>query len=239
MKNYKELIIGNDLKQLLIGSLLGDGSFCSIGKHAKNMYLSIAHSMKQEEYLKFKVSILNRYGLASNILYSVTKNSRYKSGEISECRHKSRLHPIFTDIRAKYYDQHGNKRVHREFVRDIDELGLAIWYMDDGYVTKNSCIFSSCSFTLEEQQILADILLEKFDLHFNLGKHDNSMYLQAKDFPKFVKLIKPYVLPSMQYKLIPYSKRVLHKSDELLESCDANQQASISLTTNEASETNS
>lgn len=239
MKNYKELIIGNDLRQLLIGSLLGDGSFCSIGRNTKNMYLSIAHSMKQEEYLKFKVSILNRYGLASNIQYRVTKNSRYKSGEVSECRHKSRLHPIFTDIRAKYYDQYGHKRVHREFVKDIDELGLAIWYMDDGYVTKNSCIFSSCSFTLEEQQILADILLEKFDLHFNLGKHDNSMYLHAKDFPKFIKLIKPHVIPSMQYKLIPYSKRVLDKSDELLESCDANQQASISLTTNEASETNS
>lgn len=239
MKNYKELIIENDLRQLLIGSLLGDGSFCSIGRNTKNRYLSIAHSMKQEEYLKFKVSILNRYGLASNIQYRVTKNSRYKSGEVSECRHKSRLHPIFTDIRAKYYDQHGHKRVHREFVKDIDELGLAIWYMDDGYVTKNSCIFSSCSFTLEEQQILADILLEKFDLHFNLGKHDNSMYLHAKDFPKFIKLIKPHVIPSMQYKLIPYSKRVLDKSDELLESCDANQQASISLTTNEASETNS
>ena len=239
MKNYKELIIENDLRQLLIGSLLGDGSFCSIGRDTKNRYLSIAHSMKQEEYLKFKISILNRYGLASNIQYRVTKNSRYKSGEVSECRHKSRLHPIFTDIRAKYYDQHGHKRVHREFVKDIDELGLAIWYMDDGYVTKNSCIFSSCSFTLEEQQILADILLEKFDLHFNLGKHDNSMYLHAKDFPKFIKLIKPHVIPSMQYKLIPYSKRVLDKSDELLESCDANQQASISLTTNEASETNS
>ena len=239
MKNYKKLIIENDLRQLLIGSLLGDGSFCSIGRNTKNRYLSIAHSMKQEEYLKFKVSILNRYGLASNIQYRVTKNSRYKSGEVSECRHKSRLHPIFTDIRAKYYDQHGHKRVHREFVKDIDELGLAIWYMDDGYVTKNSCIFSSCSFTLEEQQILADILLEKFDLHFNLGKHDNSMYLHAKDFPKFIKLIKPHVIPSMQYKLIPYSKRVLDKSDELLESCDANQQASISLTTNEASETNS
>lgn len=239
MKNYKELIIENDLRQLLIGSLLGDGSFCSIGRNTKNRYLSIAHSMKQEEYLKFKVSILNRYGLASNIQYRVTKNSRYKSGEVSECRHKSRLHPIFTDIRAKYYDQHGHKRVHREFVKDIDELGLAIWYMDDGYVTKNSCIFSSCSFTLEEQQVLADILLEKFDLHFNLGKHDNSMYLHAKDFPKFIKLIKPHVIPSMQYKLIPYSKRVLDKSDELLESCDANQQASISLTTNEASETNS
>lgn len=239
MKNYKELIIENDLKQLLIGSLLGDGSFCSVGKHTRNMCFSMAHSMKQEEYLKYKVSILTKYNLDSNIGYNTIRDSRYKNREVKECRHKSRLHPIFTDIRAKYYDQHGHKRVFREFVKDIDELGLAIWYMDDGYVTKSSCIFSSCSFTLEEQQILADILLEKFDLHFNLGKHDNSMYLQAKDFPKFVKLIRPYVIPSMQYKLIPYSKRVLYKSDELLESCDANQQPSTPLTKCEGSETNS
>lgn len=239
MKNYKELVIGNDLRQLLIGSLLGDGSFCSAGKHTKNMYISIAHSVKQIDYLKYKVSILNNYGLASNIRYVVTKNSRYKNGETREYRHKSRLHPIFTNIRAKCYDQYGHKRVHKEFVKDIDELGLAIWYMDDGYVTKNSCIFSSCSFTLEEQQILSDILLEKFDLHFNLGKHDNSMYLQAKDFPKFVELIKPHVIPSMQYKLMPYSKRVHVKSDELLEACDGNQQPSTPLTKCEGSETNS
>lgn len=43
------------------------------------------------------------------------------------------------------------------------------------------------------------------------------MYLHARDFPKFVELIKPYVIPSMQYKLTPYSKRVLYKSDKLLE----------------------
>ena len=44
------------------------------------------------------------------------------------------------------------------------------------------------------------------------------MYLQAKDFPKFVELIKDYIIPSMQYKLITYSKRrVLNKQGELLE----------------------
>ena len=54
-------------------------------------------------------------------------------------------------------------------------------------------------------------------MHFNIGKHDNSMYLQAKDFPKFVKLIEDFVIPSMQYKLITYSKRrVLDKQGELL-----------------------
>jgi hypothetical protein len=90
--------------------------------------------------------------------------------------------------------------------------------MDDGHVTKNSCILSTCSFTLEEQSLLASILLDKFGLHFTVGKHDNSMYLQAKDFPKLVELIKDYIIPSMQYKLITYSKRrVLNKQGELLE----------------------
>lgn len=176
--------------------------------------------------------------MASKIIENTHTDKRFKSPEYTECRIKTRLHPIFTEIRNKYYDEVGHKRVKYEFVKDIDALGLAIWYMDDGYVTKNSCIFSSCSFTIEEQQILSDILLEKFGLHFNLGKHGNSMYLHASDFPKFVEIVKPYIIDEMQYKLIPYSKRVLNKSDELLESCDANQQPSTPLTKCEGSETN-
>ncbi len=206
MKNYKELKVENDLKQLLIGSLLGDGCYCSVGGTTKNMCLSIAHSEKQKEYLEYKHSILSRYELASPIVQYKVNNSRY-SRELTGFRFKSRLHPIFTNIRTHYYDSDGHKRVFREFVEDIDAIGLSIWYMDDGYVTKNSCVFSTCSFTVEEQQILAEILLRKFDLHFNVGVMDNSMYLQARDFAKFVEIVKPYVIPSMQYKLITYSKR--------------------------------
>ncbi|MEE1476326.1 hypothetical protein [Fusobacterium sp.] len=68
MKNYKDLEIGNDLKQLLIGSLLGDGCFCSLGNKTKNMCLSIAHSEKQKEYLEYKWEILNKYDLVSPIV---------------------------------------------------------------------------------------------------------------------------------------------------------------------------
>ena len=209
--------IEDDLKQLLIGSLLGDGSFCSNGKHTKNYYLSIVHCIKQLEYLKYKVNILNKYNLASPIQLLQHRDERFKNPIYKECKEKSRLHPIFTNIREKYYDSTGHKRVHYEFVKDIEALGLAIWYMDDGYVTNNSCILSTCSFSLEEQKILSDVLLTKFNLHFNIGKNDNSMYLQARDFSKFVEIIKPYVIDSMKYKLIPYRKRVLYKSGELLE----------------------
>lgn len=231
--------IGNDLKQLLIGSLLGDGSFCYSSKKTKHCYLSIAHCMRQKEYLEFKKSILDNYGLGTPLLISTYIDNRFKNPKYTECREKSKLHPIFTNIRLKYYDQNGFKRVFKEFVDSIDSLGLAIWYMDDGSVTNNSCILSTCSFSLDEQRILSEILLNKFNLHFTIGRNSNSMYLLAEDFPKFVKLIKPYVIPSMQYKLIPYSKRVHVKSDELLEACDGNQQPSTPLTKCEGSETNS
>lgn len=216
--------IDNELLQLLIGSLLGDGSFVSPGKHTKNYYLSITHGFKQKSYLEYKLSILSKHNLASKISEYTYVDKRFKKEEYTGYRIKTRLHPIFTEIRNKYYDKTGHKRVKYEFIKDIDALGLAIWYMDDGYVTKNSCIFSSCSFTIEEQEILSRILLDKFNLHFSVGKNDNSMYLYAADFSKFVKIVKPYIVEDMQYKLIPYSKRVLNKSDELLESCDANQQ---------------
>lgn len=210
------LEIKNDLRQLLIGSLLGDGCFCSVG-NTKNKCLSIAHSEKQKEYIEFKWKILRKYNLVSSMGEYRYNNKRY-SHELVEYKFKTKLHPIFTNIRDKYYDGTGHKRVFYEFVKDIDAFGLAIWYMDDGYVTKNSCIFSTCSFTLEEQLLLANILLNKFNLHFNVGKNDNSMYLQAKDYPKFVNLVKDFIIPSMQYKLITYSKRkVLNKQDELLE----------------------
>lgn len=233
------LEITNELQQILIGSLLGDGSFVYGSGRCKNCFLSIGHSEKQLEYLRYKVGIISKYGFTNKIYKYSYSNTRYKSGNLTTYYYKTNLHPIFTQIRNQSYDLNGIKRINQEFVSDIDPLGLAIWYMDDGYVTKNSCILSTCSFTQEEQRVLADILLKKFNLHFNIGKHDNSMYLQAKDFPLFVKIISPYIISCMQYKLIPYSKRVLTKQGELLEACDGNQQPSTPLTKCEGSETNS
>lgn len=208
----------DDFKQLLIGSLLGDGCICNSGGKSKNYYLCIAHSIKQKEYLIFKAAILQKYHLATNYNERTYEDKRFKNPKYTEVRIKTRLNPYFTYIRNICYDDTGHKRINIDIVKDIEPLGLAIWYMDDGYVTKNSCIFSSCSFTIDEQQKLSKLLLDKFDLHFTVGKNDNSLYLHASDFPKFVKLIEPYVIPSLKYKLVPYSKRVLYKSDELLES---------------------
>lgn len=216
---YKIQDCPNDLKQLIIGSLLGDGSFEKIENDYGNTSLSIAHCTKQEEYIKFKFDLLQRYSLVNKIRGAVQTDSRFKEPEYHELRFKTRRNPIFTYIRKKCYID-GKKHISFDVIEDLDPLGLAIWYMDDGYVTNNSCIFSTCSFTEHEQELLAYFLLGRFGLHFTVGKNDNSLYLKSADFPKFKELVSPYILECMKYKLCPYNDRVLDKQGELLEQPD-------------------
>lgn len=206
----------NELKQLIIGSLLGDGTFEKIENDYGNTSLVVAHCMKQEEYIKFKFDLLQRYSLVNKIRENAYTDNRFKEPEYHELRFKTRRNPIFTYVRKKCYID-GKKHISFDIIEDLDSFGLAIWYMDDGYVTNDSCIFSTCSFTEQEQELLAYFLLGRFGLHFTVGRNDNSLYLKSVDFPKFRELVSPYILECMKYKLCPYNERVLDKQGELLE----------------------
>lgn len=231
-----------DLQQLIIGSLLGDGSFVKNCYNSKSSScaLSIGHCIRQYDYLKYKFDILDKYNLVNKISIRQYEDSRFKNANYQECKFKSRSNPLFNNIRLLCY-QNGKKHINFDIVQYLDKLGLAIWFMDDGYVTNNSCILSTCSFPIEEQERLSYFLLGKFGLHFTIGKNDNSMYLKSEDFELFKSLISPYILESLNYKLIPYKQRVLYKQGELLEHplIEDNQQPSTPLTKCEGSETNS
>lgn len=206
----------NELKQLIIGSLLGDGSFIKASSSSSSYCMSIAHKTEQYNYLEYKFSILNNYGLVNNICARTYNDYRFINPSYTEYRVKTRNNPLFTYIRNNAYADN-KKFINLDIIEDMDALGLAIWYMDDGYVTKSSCAFSTCSFVTSSQQRLADFLLGRFGLHFTVGNNANSLYLISTDFNKFKEIVSPYIIPSMQYKLMPYSSRVLNKSGELLE----------------------
>ena len=223
-RTYSLSNVPEDLKQLILGSLLGDGTFTKACETAYCM--TIVHSEKQLEYLKFKENILKKYNLSSGIKQMVTFDKRYKHDYVTY-RLRSRTNAIFKEIRSTFYSTNCKNITDTSIFKDLSPLGLAIWYMDDGYVTRSSCIFSTVSIPTETQEKIAEILLHNFDLHFTVGHNDNSMYLCTSDFEKFKTIIAPYITEDLQYKLVPYKYRVLDKSDELLESCDANQQPSL------------
>lgn len=192
----------DDLIQLIIGSLLGDGSFTKSYKKNQSAKLSIAHTLKQKELISYKHNILRKYNLEGKICKNRIKSDRYKKGYMDELRFKSKSHPIFYYVRNNYY-RNNEKGVFKEYLNFINPLGIAIWYMDDGNVTNHSFQFNTQSFTDQEKKLL-QAKLRQYKIRTTLHKQ-GQIYILAESKDLFIDIVKPYILPSFKYKLVPYS----------------------------------
>lgn len=232
---YSELTETDELKQFMLGSMLGDGYLTKIPKNTKqNSKLSIAHKKDHYDYIKFKYDLLNKYELVTKLSYNKIYNSRYKQGYIEEYRFKSKSHPYFTKYRNSFYPE--GLKVLPNAIQKLSDFGLAVWYMDDGNVTNVGANIATNSFSSEELAFVQDTLLTNFNLTTTLQKCSGSykLYISKKVFPYFKEIVNPHIVPIMQYKLIPYKQRVLNKEDELLEPLtrngDGDQQPSLEYT---------
>jgi len=233
---HRKLEVDNELRQFLLGGFLGDSSFRkSCAKKSANSRLTVAHGEKQTEYLMWKKNFIEKKSIRTSIHFYTAKDKRIKKG-YSTCGFlKTESHPIFNIYDQQYTPK---KTISYEFVKDLDAFGLAVWFMDDGFVTNNSFQISSCSFLDEEIAILQQVLKENFNINTNKNAV-NEIYIVAESKEKFLNVITPYILPSFQYKLIPYADRVHLKQGELLEHpIKDNQQPSLGSNTFEGSTTN-
>lgn len=86
-----------------------------------------------------------------------------------------------------------------------DPLSIAVWFMDDGY-KRNDCNalrLNTDSFSKDEQQILQAVLKDNFGIETILhkkGKYWN-IYIPQKESRKFIEIIKPYIIPTLEYKI--------------------------------------
>jgi len=100
------------------------------------------------------------------------------------------------------------KTIPYEIEKYLTPLSLAIWFMDDGSnLGKGAKIVTNC-FTYKELQFLCEIIFKKYNLIVTLqsgGKNKGySLYINSKSMPLFSKIVKPYMLPSLNYKLGDY-----------------------------------
>lgn len=224
-----------ELQQFLLGSFLGDGSFRMSSSKSKNAALVICHGEKQVNYNMWKLNFLRSKGITVTIRNYIAKDLRIKKGFYTTSILKTESNTIFN----KYCDQYTPKKsINYEFLKDLNAFGLAVWFMDDGFVTKNSFQISTCSFIDEEIIVLQTILKENFGINTNKNAV-NEIYIVAESREKFLSLVTPYIIPSLKYKLIPYANRVHVKQGELLgHPYEDNQQPSLDSNVFEGSTTN-
>jgi hypothetical protein len=219
MKNTKYIEIPlcklDMLKQFIRGSILGDGSIPKQSEKSKNYRITFGHGHKQKAYLEWKHDFLEKYLLSGAIVKRIAKSDRYKTGECISYHFKSKTHPIFTEFRNLYYND--KRFINKEDISKLDEFGLAIWYMDDGNITRRKkrtphIELNTQSFLSDEIDFLVNLLQTKWNIRCARMTYSNIIRISSYDCQKFLDIIEPYKVKCLAYKW------VLDKEEELLES---------------------
>lgn len=75
--------------------------------------------------------------------------------------------------------------------------------MDDGCKDVSGYLLNTQNFSLIEQERLTDALGRKFKFEVNIHKDRENyrLYIKAKSRDSFTQIIRPFILPSFEYKL--------------------------------------
>jgi hypothetical protein len=193
--------ISNFQKEVLIGCLLGDGRLECRSKEG-NVRLRIHHGEKQKEYLFWK------YNVFRNIVSCGPKRIVWRDKKrnircISWYFHTLTLKGL-RDFYMLFYRQ-GRKALPRNISQLISPLSLAVWTMDDGDIDRYSIRYNIQCFSHKEQETLKQLLEDKYQLGATLNKDRNSYRLRIKKEStlELIRLIYPFIIPSMRYKIVP------------------------------------
>ena len=173
---------------IIIGCLLGDGSM----RCKTNALLEINHSIKQMEYVEWKYKELAE-------LVSTRPHERFCNAGRIAYRFTTRSLPTLTEIYRKFYIS--GKKIIPDNLK-IYPLSLAVWFMDDGCKSYRAIYLNTQKFNITEQNKLAALLRQQFDIKTSLNK-DKQYYrlrIAVSSVGKFLNVIRPYLLPMFCYK---------------------------------------
>lgn len=227
--NYRDF--SRNQKELLVGTLLGDGFISKHSRSKKNTgklsCLQFSHAEKQEEWLDTKIKALQGFNWSekrTNYRKIISVNSEYN--------------PSIGKLRDKFYIDN-TKIVPFDLVEEyMSPRLLASWFMDDGnkqvgkWGRPKGRLYTN-NFTKKETERLVS-LLNNYGVECSIRKTKSQktkginrspyyywIYITADGFERLSEIISPYVVPSMRYKLsdkadiLPFNPTLWDMSSEI------------------------
>ncbi len=201
IEKYKEtLSLTSRQKEILVGSLLGDAHLESRYKLG-SATLRIEHSYKQKEYVDWLHNEFKEW-----VRTPPRKRTRWRWGkEHNKFLFMTYGHKILGEFRELFY-RNRIKIIPKNIESFLTPLSLAIWYMDDGSIKSSrhrGMFLNTQSFSPLEVKKLQRILKKKFLTETITRKDKNGLqiYILGKSAENFIGLIRPYIIPSMEYKI--------------------------------------
>lgn len=193
----------------LLGMVLGDGHInVTNGKRE----LSVSHGLSQRDYCEHKAAVVRR-ALGGNFNVRQYRNG---PGGKYECVKFTSSHAYWSNLRDWCYP-HGKKTYTRRTLDMLTPEGIALWYMDDGHARRNtntsgwvSSVATNIATMCSESECLTvvDYFAEVHGIAWKVrckktSHPERAFFIECgtAESRKFVELIRPYVIPSMLYKI--------------------------------------
>jgi hypothetical protein len=196
----EQLVLTDELKQILISILLGDG-YCQ--KQGVNNRFKFEQGIIHEDYLMHLYGLFSAYcGKAPIIKIRPPKKITGKSSKSIYFNTFSL--PCFVELGNLFYPD-GKKIIPLNIGDLLTPLSLCYWICDDGcfHKTQRSLYLCTNSFTLEEVNLLMSILTNKFNLKCTINKHGSGFRIRvsSKSLPVLQSLLKDIMPTMMLYKI--------------------------------------
>lgn len=185
--------------EVIFGCVLGDG-YLKNTKYDLGTTFICQHSIKQEEYVKYKKSYFPNLGTIKNY-------TRLIPNKITNKIYSSTVFTLKVNENLNYFHkefyQTGKKIIPIHLLeRYYTPLAMAIHFMDDGSkVGISGYQLHTCSFEKENLYEFMNFLKNKYNLETSLHSL-NRIYIRSKSRETFKNIVEPYICNSMQYKLI-------------------------------------
>jgi len=209
--------VSHSQRQIILGTILGDGHLLIPKRRPsrglpkvdlpRNARFTTSSCEKDKDYVLWKYHELESTGL-----FRPPKPKRRNTGRIQWIL-ESRRSPLFTGLHKLFYPE-GKKRLPIEVLNELDDLGLAVWYMDDGNLSNRThhCLsygrdlqhhsvtvrLSTQCFSTEGSQLIRDWLRDRFGI--KARGTDLITISRREEVNKFLSIVSPHVIACMSRK---------------------------------------
>lgn len=211
---YKKTLELTDIqRECIIGTLLGDAT---IMKPRKDIYfpnIKWEQAIKNQEYINHLYEVMEPWIGTPPVVRKITGGG---AKDRQSTWFKTYQHPSFQHYMNQFYiedpDLRGRrrKRIPELLHRWLTPRVLAYWFMDDGNLVPSGYVLNTQCYPMYEQKRAAYALGRVFDLEVSIMKdRKNSvtkepsyrLYINKASRDAFRKIVSPYIVPCMAYKL--------------------------------------
>lgn len=195
-----------DEQQIIIGCLLGDGNL-TLNKSKNQANFRFAHSEKQKEYCIWKSEQLKKIMYHEHTFIPKFQTDTRTNKTYTSYYARSKEIQYFKTLFENWYDVSNSestrniKHIYEPDLMCLDALGLAIWFMDDGYKEDSGYVLATMCFSESDLQLIKKYFKQKWNIDVIIRK-SKEIYIPSKFRDLFTKIIYPYVHSDCKYKLL-------------------------------------